>query len=284
MDAIMAVAREHDLRVIEDCAQAHGARYRGQCVGTIGEISVFSLNANKSIQVGEGGICLTRDADLRYRLALIRNHGEAVVEEAGYDQLTNIVGFNFRLTEIAAAMAIEQLKKLERLTELRRAYVQALSERVGAAPFLIPPPACSHAAFGDAGCQTCRSTYYVYPMRFQSARCGVRRDEFVRLVRAEGIRLVEGYIRPLYLQPLYQTKQAFKQGYPFAAPVNQAIRTNYERGACPVAERLYAEEMLINEHVRPPHSLDDVMDIARAIQKIAAAITVSPAPAERARG
>jgi len=268
MDPIMAVARERGMRVIEDCAQAHGAKHQGRFVGTIGDIGVFSLNANKAIQTGEGAVCVTNDAQLRYRLALIRNHGEAVVEAASYEPITNIVGFNFRLTEIAAAMALEQLKKLDRFTARRRDYVQALSEALSPYPFLLPPPRCSHAAWGADGCGTCLSTYYVYPMRFLSERCGLTRAEFTRLVRAEGIRLVEGYLRPLYLQPLYQTKQAFKHGYPFTAPVNQAIRTNYERGACPMAEYLYEHEMLINEHVRPPHTLEDVMDIARAIQKV----------------
>ncbi|MBT6230762.1 MAG: DegT/DnrJ/EryC1/StrS family aminotransferase, partial [Candidatus Scalindua sp.] len=79
MDAIMAIAKEHGLKVIEDCAQAHGAKYKDRYVGTIGDIGVFSLNVNKTIQTGEGGVCITNDDDLAYRLQLIRNHGEAVV-------------------------------------------------------------------------------------------------------------------------------------------------------------------------------------------------------------
>jgi len=88
MDAIMALARRYDLKVIEDCAQAHGAEYKGTPVGTIGDIGVFSLNINKTIQTGEGGVCITNDEELRYRLALIRNHGEAVVEAADYEDIS----------------------------------------------------------------------------------------------------------------------------------------------------------------------------------------------------
>ncbi|MFH1132658.1 MAG: DegT/DnrJ/EryC1/StrS family aminotransferase, partial [Pseudomonadota bacterium] len=107
MDRIMVLARQHGIRVIEDCAQAHGALYRGKPVGTIGDIGVFSLNVNKTIQTGEGGICVTQDDDLCYRLQLIRNHGEAVVGPASYKNITNIAGFNYRMTEVVAAIARE---------------------------------------------------------------------------------------------------------------------------------------------------------------------------------
>lgn len=268
MDAILEVARRHNLKVIEDCAQAHGAIHRGRPVGTLGDIGVFSLNVNKTIQTGEGAVCLTSDDDLRYRLALIRNHAEAVVGPAGYTNLTNMVGFNFRLTEVAAAIASEQLKKLKALNDIRIGYVRALNEALSRHAFLVAPPSCSHAA-GPGGCSTCVSTYYVYPLRFLSDVAGVTRSEFVRAVTAEGIAIAQGYVRPLYLQPVYQQKQAFKHGYPFTAPENQAIRTNYHAGACPAAEKLHFEQMLINEYIRPPHTLEDVLDVARAIDKVA---------------
>jgi dTDP-4-amino-4,6-dideoxygalactose transaminase len=277
MDRVMEIARRHQLRVIEDCAQAHGAMYRGQLVGTFGDIGVFSLNVNKTIQTGEGGVCLTRDDELRYRMALIRNHGEAVVGPAGYESITNIIGFNYRLTEIAAAMASAQLRKLPRLNEVRLHCVEALSEAIGAHAFLAIPPACAHAAAGQS-CSGCRSTYYVYPLRYLPARAGgLPRETFAAALKAEGIVVGQGYTRPLYLQPLYQRREAFKHGYPFAAPENRDSRPSYDRGTCPVAETLYFEQMLINEHVRPPHTLDDVLDIARAIDKVSTAMQVPAA-------
>ena len=162
MDAILALAKKRHLKIVEDCAQAHGARYRGRYVGTMGDIGVFSLNVNKTIQVGEGGVCLTNDEELRYRLALIRNHGEAVVGPAGYDAIGNIVGFNYRLTELAAAMAAEQLKKLDALNDIRVGYVEYLNRSLSKYDFIRTPPACPHGP----GCPDCRSTYYVYPLRF----------------------------------------------------------------------------------------------------------------------
>ena len=265
MDPIMDLARKYNLKVIEDCAQAHGASYRGKIVGTFGDVSVFSLNVNKTIQTGEGGVCLTDDEDLRYRLALIRNHGEAVVGPAGYEDIANIVGFNYRLSEVAAAMASEQLKKLAKLNEVRVGYVNYLSEALSRYDFLVPPPACSH----QAGCSSCRSTYYVYPLRYLPEVRGTTREEFVRAVNAEGIQFYQGYVQPLYLQPVYQRKLAFKHGYPFSAPENRDIKTNYSSGACPNAETLHYRQMLINEHVRPPHTREDIEDIVKAIDKVA---------------
>jgi perosamine synthetase len=270
MDPIMEIAREHGLKVIEDCAQAHAARYKGRFVGTIGDIGVFSLNVNKTIQTGEGAVCLTNDETLRYRLALIRNHGEAVVDQAGYQDITNIIGFNYRLTEMAAAIALEQLKKLQLLSEVRLAHVRLLSEALARHRFLQVPPECPHRGFGEVRSCGCLATYYVYPVQFDRAAFGAERSDFAKALRAEGIPFAEGYVRPLYLQPLYQRKEAFKHGYPWAAPENREIVTNYHRGACPSAERLHFERMLVNEYVRPPQTDEDIGDIAKAVLKIAA--------------
>lgn len=271
MDPIMAIARRHGLKVIEDCAQAHGAKYRGRYVGTIGDVGVFSLNVNKTIQTGEGAVCLTSDDEVRYRLALIRNHGEAVVGPAGYADITNILGFNYRLTEVAAAMGSEQLRKLGAFNAARLECVEALSAALAPYDFVVPPPRCAHAAAGEPSGCGCVSTYYVYPFRYLAGQLGPDRAEFARALMAEGVVLGQGYVRPLYLQPLYQTKTAFKHGYPWSAPENRESRPNYAAGACPAAERLHFEEMLVNEHVRPPHTRDDVLDIARAVEKVASA-------------
>lgn len=264
MDPILAMARKHNLKIIEDCAQAHGARYRGKYVGTMGDIGVFSLNVNKTIQVGEGAVCTTNDEELRYRLALIRNHGEAVVGPADYEEIDNIIGFNYRLTEIAAAMAVEQLKKLAALNAVRVDYINFLNRSLSTYDFLQTPPPCPHGP----GCRECQSTYYVYPLRYLPERLGCKRADFLKVINAEGLQFYQGYVKPLYLQPLYQRKQAFKHGYPFAAPENQGIETNYYLGACPNAEKLYFEQMLINEHVRSPHTLDDMKDIVKCFDKV----------------
>ena len=85
---------EKNIKIIEDCAQAWGAEYKGCPVGTFGDIGVFSFNVNKTLQSGEGGICVTNDANLHYRLQLIRNHAEAVVGPSKTKDLTNMIGFS----------------------------------------------------------------------------------------------------------------------------------------------------------------------------------------------
>jgi len=258
MDEIMAIAKKHNLSVIEDCAQAHGAKYKGENVGTIGDIGVFSLNVNKTIQSGEGGVCITEDDELAYRLQLIRNHGEAVVEKAGYDNLTNIAGYNYRMTEIQAAISREQLKKLGHLNETRIKYVEKLMVGVENIPFLKPllPREDSF------------STYYIFPMRYDESVAGKKRDEFVKALNAEGALFYQGYSRPLYLQPLYEKKKLFKHGYPFSAPENADCSMDYKPGKCPVAEALHFNEMIVNEHVRRPHMVEDISDLVEIIGKV----------------
>lgn len=261
MDQIMAIARKYGLKVIEDCAQAHGAKYKGRYVGTIGDIGVFSLNVNKTIQTGEGAVVVTKDEELKYRLALIRNHGEAVVGPAGYEKITNIIGFNYRLTEIGAAIAIEQLKKLNQLNSIRIEFVELMKDFLNRLDYL---KLLEDYKFNYDGSL---STYYIFPFRYLGLN-GISRNEFVSALNAEGALFYQGYTRPLYLQPIYQTKNAFKHGYPFSASENAGIETNYFRGACPNAEKLHFEELIINEHIRFPNCKEDIDDIIRIIKKV----------------
>jgi dTDP-4-amino-4,6-dideoxygalactose transaminase len=258
MDEIMAIANKHNIKVIEDCAQAHGAKYKDKYVGTIGDIGVFSLNVNKTIQAGEGGVCVTNDKDLHYRLALIRNHGEAVVGAAQYENITNIAGFNYRMTELQAAVSRVQLSKLNNLNDNRLELVKQLSDGLQQFNFLVTPDEPSD----------CHSTFYVYPLRFLPKVAGIKREEFIEAVNAEGIIFFQGYVKPLYTQPIYQKKHLFKNGYPFSAVENKECRMEFDLGTCPNAERLHFEEMIINEHIRLPNTKEDIDDIINAIKKV----------------
>ena len=258
MDAIMKIAQKHGLKVIEDCAQAHGAKYKGQYVGTIGDIGVFSLNVNKSIQTGEGGVCVTDNDELAYRLQLIRNHGEAVVGAAGYENIVNIVGFNYRLTELQAAIAREQLKKLLNFNTIRLDYINYLINGLKDVDFLKPLLPRDE----------CLSTYYVLPIRFIENLAGINRDEFVKAINAEGALFYQGYTRPLYLQPIYQKRIFYKEGYPFTSPLNSKCYMNYQRGICPIAEELYYSQMLINEHVSLPQDIEDIIMLLKILKKV----------------
>lgn len=258
MDRIREICNEHEIAIVEDCAQAHAAEYKGECVGTLSDVGIFSLNVNKTIQVGEGGVCITDDSDLAYRLQLIRNHGEAVVGPAGYDGITNILGFNYRLTEIQAAMATEQLKKLRGLNAQRLEMVRYLNDELGKFDSLdIYEPAV------DSQC-----VYYQYPLLFDEEATGASGSDIIKALNAEGLSFFGGY-QPLYLQPIYQQRKLFKGGYPWAAPENQSNRVSYEVGCCPVAEKIQSRT-LTSEHVRPPNTLADMKDIVAAFTKVLA--------------
>jgi dTDP-4-amino-4,6-dideoxygalactose transaminase len=262
MDAIMKIAKKHNLKDIEDCAQAWGATVGSRWVGTFGDIGVFSFNVHKTIQCGEGGLCVTNNDEVALRLRMIRNHGASVVEAAEYPAIENIVGFNYRLTEPLAAVAQEQLKKLKSLNASRIAMVQALHKGIVKHRCLVP-------MLPRPGTQ---ATYYVCPMRYKMEHCGaVPRREFAAMLAAEGIPFAEGYVKPLYELPLFKKKTAFTKGYPWSAPENQSSTVQYKTGMCPVTERLYTKEMLLNMYLCHPQTMNDITDMITAIDKVVVA-------------
>lgn len=230
LDQLIALARPRGIRVIEDNAQAPGALYRGRCAGTIADVGVFSLNCHKTIQTGEGGVACTHDAGLAERLQLIRNHGEAVVGEmaelAGRER---ILGFNFRIGELEAAIGVEQLRKLDRLTAPRLRIAALLDDGLRGLPGLQTP------VLGEGRSHV----YYTYSLTLDQERAGVSRRAVVRALAAEGVPCFEGYAQPLYLQPLYAADWPGKAG------------RHYGKGLCPVAERLFEQSLFFHVLLHP---------------------------------
>jgi dTDP-4-amino-4,6-dideoxygalactose transaminase len=255
MKQIRAIANKHSLKIIEDCAQAHLAKLDSQYVGTMSDIGIFSLNVNKTIQVGEGGVCVTNDDELCYRLQLIRNHGEAVVGPASYNNIENIMGFNYRLTEIQAAMAVSQLAQLEGLTNKRLQLVEALTQELSQFPFIkiYKPPS------------EIIPTYYQYKFTIPSLEKG-EGSRLRQTLNAEGCYFFSGY-SPLYKQPVYAHKKMYKNGYPWSAKENKDIKTNYHLGSCPNAEILQ-DITFTNEHIRPPNDMSDIRDLINIFNKL----------------
>lgn len=268
MPEIMEIAREFDLRVIEDCAQAHGAKIAGKFVGTWGDIGVFSLNVNKTIQSGEGGVCITQDSEVAFRLRLIRNHGEAVVKAAQYENTTNIIGFNYRMTEVTAAIARHQLRRLDKLNQRRVSLVERLTELLGNFEFLeIMGKSATEGARKNSA-EYDFSSHYLFVMKFWPKIADISRDEFVRVMRSEGIHFGAGYVEPLYLQPHFAKKTAFRAGFPYSAKVNEGLGQQYSRGLAPVAEKLHFQSLVSCEFIRPPHRMKDMKMIQKAIHKL----------------
>ena len=116
MDPIMSIAKKHGISVIEDCAQAHGAIYKGRIVGSIGDINCFSFFGNKLITTGEGGMCLTRNTELADRMRSLRNHGRAGTSEYKHEML----GYNYRMTNMQAALGVAQTEKIGKILRAKK--------------------------------------------------------------------------------------------------------------------------------------------------------------------
>jgi perosamine synthetase len=265
---INAIARKHDLWVIEDAAQAPNARYHGRFAGTLGDIGIYSLNYHKHIHCGEGGIIVTEDDDLAEKMRLIRNHAEAVVEGKQVEDIVNMVGFNFRMNEIEAAMAREQLRKLPGLVQERQENVNYLASKLGKIPCIQPArvrEGCEHA-------------FYMHVLKYDSSVGGVHRNRFVEAVKAEltpielreteGVKVVSGYVKPLYLQPMFQRKIVYgTKGCPFTCG-HYAREVSYQRGICPNCEKMHFEELINHELMRPFMRRGDLDDVAAAFEKV----------------
>jgi perosamine synthetase len=261
MDRIMDIANRYNLTVIEDCAQAPAGQYRGRYVGTIGHIGGFSLNRHKTIQAGEGGMMITEDPELALRMQLIRNHGEVTVEAFGLEDVANTFGGNTRMTEMEAAVAREQLKKLDGLNAARIRLAHHLDRRLTEIPG-IEPQRVQHT--GD------KHVYYLYTMHYDESIVGLPRDLFAEAVRAEGVELREAYVKPIYLEPMFQQKRAFSKGqFPFSSEFHDA-NVSYDKGICPVTEAAYEHELIFGSFVRWPLTESHMDQVADAFKKVIA--------------
>lgn len=258
MNEIMSIARDRGLVVIEDSAQAPGALYHGKHVGTLADIGVFSLNYHKTIHTGEGGVIVTDDDDFAERLQLIRNHGEVVVKGKGVENIDNMVGYNYRMTEIEAAIGVEQLAKLPRLLKARVEAAEFLTAHLGSIRGICTPvtkPGVTHG-------------YYRYALRFDADHFGVSRDQFVDALTAEGIPMNKGYTEPLYLEPMYQRRIAIgKHGFPFNYEGYKGT-VSYDPGICPVAERMFYKELMCTDVCHANVSEADLRDVVTAFEKV----------------
>jgi dTDP-4-amino-4,6-dideoxygalactose transaminase len=228
MRALMDIASRHNLKVISDTAQAPGALYKGKYAGTLAHIGGYSLNYHKHIHTGEGDILVTDDDELAERLCLIRNHAEAVVGDKGYENLSNMIGFNFRLGEIESAIGIQQLKKLSGFVGQRQKIAKRLNDGLSTLKGLRLP----------AVSEGCTHAYYVYGMTLDISALGVSRQSIIQALLAEGVEGLSGSYQNLHLLPMYQKRIAYgSRGFPWTSDICKR-EVSYQKGICPVAEEL----------------------------------------------
>lgn len=253
---IMNIAKKYNLYVIEDNAQSPGASIDGKYAGTFGHLSIFSLNYHKIIHSGEGGLILTEDPELARRCQLIRNHGEMVVNDEG-DFDTVVLGNNYRMSELHAAIGIEQLKRLDGFLIGRRELAAQLTAGLLSFPGLSGtkvPSGYEHS-------------YYTYPIKYHKSEWEIERETFAKAMEAEGFPVGVGYQKPIYMLPMYQHKKVYNQTtFPFSLIENPIQQ--YGKGICPVTESMYENDLILADVCRLPFTSQDIADFLHAIEKV----------------
>ena len=195
MDAILAIAKEHNLYVIEDAAEAHGAEYKGKKVGSFGDISCFSFYGNKIITTGEGGICLTNSEELAEKMKILRDHGMNHSKRYWYD----VIGFNYRMTNLQAAVGVAQLEKLDKLIERKREiagrYAEGLNDLAEKGLIKL------HPEMPWAKC-----VYWMYCILVEDF--GISRDELMSKLEEKGIETRPFFV-PMHVLPIYKSDEKF---------------------------------------------------------------------------
>jgi len=254
MDGMLAVARKHSLRVIEDCAQSYLCRYKGRLAGTLGDIGCFSLNDFKHISAGDAGMVITEDDELSDHAALFLDKGYA---RDGSGRRPAFLAFNYRPCELHGAVALAQLRKLPGICEKRTRLGDRLTAQLQDVPGVSP-----HRVLDG-----CTSSYWFYLGRMDPAALGVSRDDFVAAVAAEGVPVSAGYIGKMVYEYTVLTEHNAYAGcaYPWDGVYGRDVA--YGPGLCPIAEEVEATAWRapITEHMQER----DVDDIATAIRKVA---------------
>ncbi|MCJ7841378.1 UDP-4-amino-4,6-dideoxy-N-acetyl-beta-L-altrosamine transaminase [Lederbergia sp. NSJ-179] len=242
LDKIIEIAKEHDLVVIEDAAHALGSTYKGKKVGSISDMTMFSFHPVKQITTGEGGMITTNHKEYYEKLVQFRSHGitrdrEKLMNDHGpwYYEMQHL-GFNYRMTDIQAALGNSQLNKLDRFIFRRREIAIMYQKAFKDMDEVILP------LQGNDG----QSSWHLFILRFKSKKLFVDRKTIYTELTKQNIGVNVHYI-PVYLFPYYQ-------------------QLGYQQGLCPVAEKVYEEMITLPLH--PSMTDEDVQDVITAVKKV----------------
>ncbi|MDI9432797.1 MAG: DegT/DnrJ/EryC1/StrS family aminotransferase [Planctomycetota bacterium] len=249
---IMAIARKHNLRVIEDACQAHLAQFDGKTLGTIGDVGCFSFQSSKTIACGEGGAIIGSDETLMDRCYTVHNHGTS---RRG---LTETIGPKYRMNEFEAAVLLGQLSGAKERFERRNQNASYLSRRLKDIPGLTPQKLYEGTESGS---------FYLYPMSYHKELFnGVPRATFLKALAAEGVSLSPYIARGLHREPwidhildsrVYKTMYSAKR-----------LREYREQCACPKCDQVCEEMAMLWASGPLLGTRQDMADIADAIEKV----------------
>ena len=261
MDAVLAIARRHNLRVIEDACQAHGATFRGKKVGTWGDCAAFSFNQNKCLCSGEGGMFVTDNEELRDKARILWSFGETRTPSQSRDYHAYALGWMYRNNDLTAAFGRAQLTRLSSFIETQRENAKALrGELHGVRGLILPTEPSEHV-----------HTYYNFTCRIDAGALGWNdhpaklRDKIIAAICAEGapVGMWQRFILPA--MTVFQAKNAFGKGSPWClgeAPVD------YNTARFPVAQQHTDGHFGMTVPLRAPNSTEVARAVGGAIRKL----------------
>lgn len=244
IDRMSMLARDHNLVLIQDAAHSLGATYASQKVGLLADMTMFSFHPVKHVTTGEGGIIVTDSEEYYRKLVLFRNHGmtrdsNMLMKNEGpwYYEMQEL-GYNYRMTDMQAALGSSQMDKLDRFIQRRKEIALLYNEQLYGLPGIILPKQLEQT----------QSSWHLYVTRWNPEQFRGSRKDWFEALRSEGIGVQVHYI-PVYFQPYYQ-------------------KLGYERGLCPNAEKFYYSAITLP--IFPKMSNSDVSDVVEAVNKVRA--------------
>lgn len=261
LTALRAIADRHKLVLIEDCAQAWGARYQGQTVGSVGHVGCYSLMDSKHIGTGDGGVVTSSDPRIGPALLKFSDKGGDRLDPKNSYATTSVLATNYRMSELQAGFGAAQLLRLEAIAAKRAALGRQLAEGISGLPAVMPPTIAKDV----------RSSFWFFYFRLRLDRLRCDRAEFVAALRAEGASCNAGYIPvPLYKMPYFQQHAFFAGRWPIKEL--GLTKMDYTKVKCPEAEAILATGVMcpLNE------GMDEALirEIGAAIRKVAKHYTV----------
>ena len=255
---IMKIAKENNLKVISDSAQSIGSKVGKKYSGTLADIGGYSLNYHKHINTGEGGIIVTNNKKLYERSCLIRNHAEAAIKKNNIKNLSNMIGYNFRLGEIECAIGIEQLKKLNRLIKKRIKLVEILNRELIKLKYLKTPKTLKKNSH----------VYYLYPLTLETDKLNIKRSTIISNLKKLGVPgLIEGYVN-IHELPNYKKKIAYGTRH-FPWKLNKDDKkNNSDNKNLDIAEKLHREKFFAIELCLFDFNNSDIYFIINCFKKV----------------
>ncbi|MCE9615857.1 MAG: DegT/DnrJ/EryC1/StrS family aminotransferase [Lentisphaerae bacterium] len=262
MEPVLAIARKHKLKVIEDACQAHGATYKGRKVGTWGDCGAFSFNQNKCLCSGEGGMFVTNSEEMLNKARQLWSFGETATPTQKRDYHVYAMGWMYRNNDLTAAFGRSQLTKLDGFLKREIENAQVLTEQLRGVPGLIlpmTPPDCGH-------------NYYNYTIRFDMEALGHAHDasdyryKLIAALQAEGLEtgVWQSFVLPA--MTVFQAKDGFGHGHPWSSP--HAGPVNYDVSQYPQAQKHCDRHTGMTTPLRAPNGAELAMLVAEAIRKV----------------